>query len=156
MHKTEKKTAKNVISKKLSDKKTKLSTSFINAKRFFKINFWRNNWSELVAIVLFILVHVALITYVLIIRASASVSAKFARVPGMLLNFTCALTILLILKRILTWIRTSHLGRKFSVLDGLLDFHKALGIYITILSFVHSFGHFFNFCKFLLIFISFR
>ncbi len=115
-------------------------------KRFFKLSYWKNNFSELIALILYVLFHVALITYVLIIRANTTVPVKFARVPGMLLNLNCAFIILLVLKRLITWFRTSEIGRKVSVLDGALDIHKIIGFWLAFLSLVHSFGHFFNFC----------
>jgi len=125
----------------------KLATELKDSKRFFSIHYWRNNLSLMFALILFFLAHVALITYVLIVQAKKSVAVHFARVPGMLLNFTCALTYLLVLKRLITWVRISNIGRRIAVLDGLLDFHKFLGFYILFLALVHSFGHFFNVCK---------
>ncbi len=135
------------LSTKIKQYAQKSAKDIKDSKRFLSIRYWRNNLSELISIILFVLFHVALITYVLIIRAKTSVAVHFARVPGMLLNFTCALTYLLVLKHLITWVRISHIGRRITVLDGLLDFHKFLGFYILFLSLVHSFGHFFNFCK---------
>ena len=137
--------AKKVSKTKLYAKK--IATNLRDSKRFFSIHYWRNNLSQLFAFILFFLAHVALITSVFIVQAGKSVAVYFARVPGMLLNFICALTYLLVLKRLITWVRISHIGRRIAVLDGLLDFHKLLGFYILFLSLVHSFGHFFNFCK---------
>ena len=110
------------------------------------LSFWKNNLSELIASILYLLFHVALIIYVLIIRANSSIPVKFARVPGMLLNLNSAFIIMLVLKRLITWFRTSEIGRKISVLDGALDIHKIIGFWLAFLSLVHSFGHFFNFC----------
>ena len=126
--------------------KSKLTANLNDFKRYFKLSFWKNNLSELIASILYLLFHVALIIYVLIIRANSSIPVKFARVPGMLLNLNSAFIIMLVLKRLITWFRTSEIGRKISVLDGALDIHKIIGFWLAFLSLVHSFGHFFNFC----------
>ena len=128
-------------------KKCKVFIKPLNRLRgYFKISFWVNNLSFIIALLMFISIHIALIAYVLIIRADSSTAVKFARVPGMLLNLNCTLIYLLVLKWLVTWIRNSHFGRKIAVLDEFLKFHKILGFFIAFLSAVHSLGHFFNFC----------
>lgn len=114
-------------------------------KKYFRLSFWRNNWTIIVAILIFILIHVGLLIYVLVVRASANSFTKLARVPGMMLNFDSSLILLLVLRRIATYVRNTDIGRKIAVIDEFLSFHKALGYIIVILSLLHSFGHFFNF-----------
>lgn len=125
---------------------SKLVSRLNEMKRFFMISFWRNHLSHLIAFLMFAFVHIALIIYVIIVRLSSNLPTKFARVPGMLLNLDSALIIMLVLKRLITWFRNTHFGRKVAVLDEVLEFHKIMGFIIVFLALVHSFGHFFNLC----------
>lgn len=138
---------KKLISKNPMKKfnKTNLLTKINNAKKYLRLSFWRNNLSFLIAIFIFIAVHVGLITYVLIVRANSNSFTKLARVPGMLLNFDSVLILLLVLRRLSTYLRNSEIGRRIAVVDEFLSFHKILGFLIAFLGLLHSFGHFFNF-----------
>ena len=125
--------------------KDKIVNQINKSKKFLRLSYWRNNLSYILAISIFILIHIGLIIYVLIIRANANAMTKLARVPGMLLNFDGSLILLLVLRRIATYVRNTSIGRKIAVIDDFLSFHKAVGWLILILSLLHSFGHFFNF-----------
>ncbi|XP_013406457.1 NADPH oxidase 5-like [Lingula anatina] len=67
-----------------------------------------------------------------------------ARVCGQLLNLNCMLVVVLMLRVTLTLIRSSKVAFWLPI-DQHIDFHKAVGVVILILSILHTGGHIGNF-----------
>jgi hypothetical protein len=63
----------------------------------------------------------------------------------MLLNFNCALVIVLMLKRTILLIRTNKFLRKLIPVDDHIDFHKIVGRVIAGLAILHTIAHMANF-----------
>ena len=79
-----------------------------------------------------------------IVRKS-HVLVLFARIGGMLLNFNCALVIVLMLKRTILLIRSNKFLRKLIPVDDHIDFHKIVGRVIAGLAILHTVAHMANF-----------
>ena len=75
----------------------------------------------------------------------ANVLVVFARIGGMLLNFNCALVIVLMLKRTILLIRTNTFMRKLLPVDDHIDFHRVVGRVIAGLAILHAIAHMANF-----------
>ena len=127
-------------------KTSKIFNCLTNVRDRFRISWIKNNISLVIALSMYVSVNLALMIYVLVIRWDSNTATKFARIPGMLLNFNGSLIYFLVLKRMITWWRNSFLGRNLYFLDEVLQFHKFIGFFILFLSIIHSFGHFFNLC----------
>lgn len=107
----------------------------------------RDNLPRIIMILLYILVTIGLIVYVAIYRAvvvKAHVLIVFARISGMLLNFNCSFSIVLMLKHTILLLRTTRLHRWLPI-DDHIDFHKFVGRLIAVLSAVHTIAHISNF-----------
>ena len=92
--------------------------------------------------------NIALSLYVIIYRVVTlkdHVLVVFARIGGMLLNFNCALIIVLMLKRTILLIRTNKLLRKLIPVDDYIDFHRLVGRVIAALAVMHTIAHMANF-----------
>ena len=78
-------------------------------------------------------------------KTKSNILVVLARIGGMLLNFNCALVIILMLKRTILLIRTSDLLRKVIPVDDHIDFHRFVGRVITGLAILHTIVHMGNF-----------
>ena len=115
-----------------------------------KIDYIKDNLSRIIMILLYILINFALMLYVIIYRAGVlhqHVFVVIARIGGMLLNFNCALVIVLMLKHTILIIRTIKFLRKLLPVDDHIDFHKMVGRIIAALSILHTIGHMANFAR---------
>jgi hypothetical protein len=93
-------------------------------------------------------VNLALLLYVIIYRITvtkSNVFVVFSRIGGMLLNFNCALVIVLMLKQTILVIRTNEFLRKLIPIDDHIDFHKIVGRVIAGLATLHTIAHMVNF-----------
>ncbi|CAF1211376.1 unnamed protein product [Adineta ricciae] len=108
----------------------------------------KDNFSRIIVLTLYILINLALLLYVVIYRSTVTKSngfVVFARIGGMLLNFNCALIIVLMLKQTILLIRSNKLLRKLIPVDDHIDFHKVVGRVITGLAILHTIAHMANF-----------
>ena len=71
-----------------------------------------------------------------------------ARSAGILLAFNMSFTILLVLRRCLTWASNVKILRLCLPINDFIKLHKFIGIYIIVLSFVHTIAHCCNHCTF--------
>lgn len=109
----------------------------------------KDNMPRVIMLLIYILANLGLMVYVIIYRAvvqNASVFVVIARIGGMLLNFNCALIIVLMLRRTILIIRTTPLHKILSI-DDHIDFHKFVGRFIGVLSIVHTIAHAINFVR---------
>ena len=113
-----------------------------------KIDYLKDNLSRIIMIILYLLINLALMLYVIIYRITvtkSNVLVIFARIGGMLLNFNCALVIILMLKHTILLIRTNKFLRKLLPVDDHIDFHKVVGRVIAALAILHTIAHMANF-----------
>jgi hypothetical protein len=123
-------------------------TIYEQQKNKLTIDYVKDNLPRIVFIILYLLTNLALLLYVIIYRAvimKANVLVVIARSGGMLLNFNCACIITLMLKQTILLVRTNTLLRKILPVDDHIDFHKAVGRVIGVLSIIHTIGHMSNF-----------
>lgn len=66
-----------------------------------------------------------------------------ARIFGNLLNFNCALILVLVLRKHFTWIREKG-GCSVLPIDDFIEIHKIIGIIILIQTMIHTVAHVFN------------
>ena len=113
--------------KKKAKKKTfDMSGKYQKLKnKYGRVSFYKNNLAYFITIILYVLIQVFFVLLqLLVLYPSANIYLKFARAGGILLDFNCILTMLLVLRRIVTWMRNSIVGRHYPVLDDLIKFHK--------------------------------
>ena len=116
--------------------------------KYTRLSFYRNNLSFFVLILVYIIVNASLVGIQLHLYKDFNSALKTARVGGILLNFNCSLIILLVLRRLLTWLRNSVIGTSFLPLDDFIKFHKFIGMFIFVLTILHTIGHLINLCTF--------
>ena len=105
------------------------------------------NLPFLLFIAAFVVIQIGLIFIQLHEYRHYNVAVKVARVCGILLDFASALIILLVMRRLVTWLRNSLMGHLLPI-DSFISFHKALGFYLVILTVVHTIGHGTELCMF--------
>lgn len=72
-------------------------------------------------------------------------AVRVAKGAGMALNFNCALVVVPMCRRTLTWLRKSLLVRRLVPLDSSYDFHVAIGWTIVFWTAVHCIAHYVNY-----------
>ena len=85
-------------------------------------------------------------------RAPMGVYVVLARIHGMCLNLNCTFILVLMLKKCLTWVRSTWF-RKILPIDDHIMFHKLVGYFIAYLSFGHIVGHIGSYSKYILTFL---
>ena len=109
----------------------------------------RDNLPRVIVILLYILINITLMLYAIIYQAvvpKAHVLIVVARFSGMLLNFNCAFTVVLMLKQTILLLRSTHIY-KWLPIDNHIDFHKFVGRFIAVLSLIHTIAHMSNFAR---------
>jgi hypothetical protein len=118
--------------------------------KYLSSNFYKNNVSFLLSIVIYILLSIFFVLIQLLaLFPKVPWYLAIARAAGILIDFNSCLIILLVLRRLHTWLRNTVFGNKFSVIDDFSIFHKVIGIWLFILIIVHTIGQIINYCKLL-------
>ncbi len=160
---------KNRVDAKVSytgEVKTSQSTSVMNKKklftfihlngffrilknsRYFSYSFYKNNPSYLLVFVIWICLSIFFVVIQLtLIHPNIPLYVMFARSAAILIYFYTDLMVICVLRRTVTWLRNTRLGKMLNFIDETLEFHKALGIMVFILSFIHTLGQCINLCK---------
>lgn len=110
-------------------------------RKFLRFSFYRNNIAFFSTIIVYFLVQIGLALLQLNLYSQANNYVKVARVGGILLNFNSCLVILLVMRRLTTWLRNLEIGRRCLALDEFLNFHKFIGFFILALSLMHTIAH---------------
>jgi len=135
-------------SAKEQPKKQQSSCFSCSHSQFLSLTFYKNNVDFFVIILSYTLLSVLFVLIqLLVLYPTAAWYVKMARAAGILLNFNSCLVVLLVLRRLTSWIRNTVVGAHFSVLDEFIKFHKVLGVWIFVLALVHSVGQGFNACE---------
>ena len=122
-------------------------TILFKKRKFLRASFYQNNFSFFFTILIYFLVQIGLLSLQISLYINANVYIKIARICGILLNFNSCLIILLVMRRLTTWLRSAIIGGRFLAIDEFLNFHKFIGFYLSLLSIIHSVAHFFNLCN---------
>ena len=143
----------NTSTKLNKKKKTKnyisnLYKNFINSKYLNSV-FYRNNLAYFSFIVFYIILQILLIVIQILYYLNSNKAILLARTCGILISFNMAFVLILISRRLSTWLRSTKFGQKCLPLDEFIQFHKLIGVFILILSIAHSAGHFINLCNIL-------
>lgn len=121
--------------------------------KYFRMSYYRNNLSFFLTFLVYLMIQVGLGLLQYFLYIESNVAVRIARIGGILINFNSGLVILLVLRRLTTWIRNSAIGRNYLPIDESIKFHKFVGLFIFALSLVHTAAHCVNLCKFFLFFI---
>jgi predicted ferric reductase len=115
--------------------------------RKFSVSYIKNNLPSFVFLVAFITVNLGLIGGRFYTYRDYSYYARLAKSGGQCLNFTCALTIVLMLRKSITILR-SYGWAKYLPLDNSIYYHKIIGYFITVYASVHTVFHCFHFSEY--------
>jgi hypothetical protein len=151
---------KNKVTNANSDKSEKLIKhknyfsnlykNFLNSKYFNSV-FYRNNLAFFAFIIFYLILQILLIVIQTLYYLNNNNAILVARACGILISFNMGFVLILISRRLNTWLRSSKFGQKCLPLDEFIQFHKLIGVFILILSIAHSVGHFINLCNILFI-----
>ena len=98
------------------------------------------NPSKVTTVMFYFLLNAALFIWVAFERREEGVWIIIARTHGMCLNFNSVFILVLMLKSSLTWLRSTWIG-KYLPIDQHIQYHKAVAVFIFILSILHTAGH---------------
>jgi hypothetical protein len=115
--------------------------------KYMRLSYYRNNISFFLTFIVYSIVQIVLASVQFYLYRSANYALRIARVGGILIDFNSGLVVLLVLRRLTTWIRNSVIGRNYLPIDDSIKFHKFIGLFIFFLSFVHTIAHCVNLCK---------
>jgi predicted ferric reductase len=130
-----------------------MNLKIIKLKEKFKYlnwSYYKNNFEYFSFIIIYIILLISLSINQLRIYWHVNTALKIARVCGILISFNFAFSLVMVLRKTLTFLRTKRLGRKYLPIDDFLNFHKNIGIFIFFLCILHTISHCINLCKLLL------
>ncbi|XP_067827251.1 NADPH oxidase 5 [Heptranchias perlo] len=114
--------------------------------RYLTPAYWHNNSRKLLFMCCYILVNIFLFTFAALKYTSVGGWVMLAKGCGQCLNFNCTFIAVLMLRRCLTWLRTTWLVRVLPM-DQHVLLHQLVGFAIFGLTVVHSIAHVVNFVK---------
>ena len=100
----------------------------------------KKNPSKVFFVTLYFLLNAALCIWVGIERRDQGGWVILARINGMCLNFNCMFILVLMMKGLLTWLRSTRYGKYFPI-DQHIIFHKSVAAVILFQSVLHFVGH---------------
>ncbi|CAH1788924.1 unnamed protein product, partial [Owenia fusiformis] len=110
------------------------------APRYLTQSYIMNNKRKVGFVAFYILINIALFLVSAIRYRAENWFVIIARGSGMDLNFNCMFVLVLMLRKCLTWLRSTTLAQ-FLPLDQSIMFHKMVGIVIAVQSLVHTVCH---------------
>ncbi len=146
------------VKAKQSDRFTLISKlkSKLTGSKYTTLAYYRNNPLFIVFAIGYLLLSLLFVLIqLLVLYPTAEWSVKMARFGGILLNFNSCLIIMLVLRRVNSWLKLLLKSSHFAFLDDSIEYHKMLGIFIFLLSILHTLGQCINYCKFSSIFCLF-
>lgn len=107
-----------------------------------------NQLPTLLVLALWGLINIGLAAFAAMIyqQAGASNYVIIARAAGACLNFNGALILIPVMRRMLTWVRSSQVWRKLPV-DNAIAFHRLVGQTMLVLAFIHTGAHLLNYAN---------
>jgi len=119
----------------------------LKKSNYLQLTYYKNNLPYFICSLLYILVQIMLLIIQYFTYKSYTASRIVARIGGILLNFNGSFLVLLVLKRLNTWLRNSFLG-PFLPMDNFIQFHKLIGFSLLIWTIVHIIGNCVYLCMF--------
>ncbi|KAG9488993.1 hypothetical protein GDO78_005147 [Eleutherodactylus coqui] len=112
--------------------------------RYLTRAYWHNNRSKVLFMCSYCCVNILLFTLAAVNHSSLGGWIMVAKGCGQCLNFNCTFIVVLMLRRCLTWLRTTFVVN-FLPLDQNVVFHELVGYTIFVLTLVHTSAHVINF-----------
>ncbi|XP_043242843.1 NADPH oxidase 5-like [Amphibalanus amphitrite] len=116
----------------------------VRRPRFLRAGYLRNAASFLAFTALYAGTNLALFGWRVWQYRDRALLEQMARGTGFCLNFDCAMVLVLVLRRMLTWLRSRHVGQLLP-LEHHIYLHKMAGWSVYILSAAHTLFHMANF-----------
>ncbi|XP_032089065.1 NADPH oxidase 5 [Thamnophis elegans] len=108
--------------------------------------YWYNNKNKLLLLGSYACVNIILFTLAALKQAGSGLWIVVARGCGQCLNFNCAFILVLMLRRSLTWLRTTWIA-KVLPLDLNVILHQLMGYIVGALTLLHMGAHIINFVR---------
>uniref|UniRef100_A0A8C6XT15 NADPH oxidase 5 n=1 Tax=Naja naja TaxID=35670 RepID=A0A8C6XT15_NAJNA len=108
--------------------------------------YWHNNKSKLLLLGSYACVNIILFILASLKQAGSGIWIVVARGCGQCLNFNCAFILVLMLRRSLTWLRTTWVA-KVLPLDLNVILHQLMGYMVGALTILHMGAHVINFVR---------
>ena len=108
--------------------------------KYFHLVYYKKNLPFFVFILIYLILQAVLVFIQYELYRHSRWPIIIARLCGILLNFNSCFIILLVMRRLVTNIRNSIVGRLLSM-DEFILFHKWIGIFILVLSILHTIAH---------------
>ncbi|KAM8974734.1 NADPH oxidase 5-like [Pelodytes ibericus] len=112
--------------------------------RYLTPTYWHNNRSKLLFMCLYWCVNILFFTLAAVSHVKLGPWIMVAKGCGQCLNFNCTFIVVLMLRRCLTWLRTTWVVR-FLPLDQNVILHELVGYAIFVLTVIHTAAHVINF-----------
>ena len=116
--------------------------------RHLRWEYIKKNTVKVFFVTLYVLLNAALCIWVGIERRHQGGWIILARINGMCLNFNSMFILVLMMKGLLTWVRSTRFG-KFFPIDQHIIFHKCVAGVILFQSVLHFIGHLGRYSKYL-------
>ena len=115
----------------------------------FSCNLCKSNLSLFIFVWTYFIIQIILVSVQVVyyMKKNANICVLVARAAGILISFNMSFIILLILRRFLTWLASKKFMRTCLPFEHFQNLHKIIGIFILILSFIHTIAHCVNQCK---------
>ena len=123
------------------------NSKFKSFVKYFSKQYYKSNVSLCIFLLIYNAIQVCLVIMQVFKYIREPMAIQIARTAGILLDFNMSLTVLLVLKRCLTWIGSVKIFRTCLPLKDFPKIHKVIGIYILLLSLIHTIAHCANVCK---------
>ncbi|XP_034291384.1 NADPH oxidase 5 isoform X2 [Pantherophis guttatus] len=108
--------------------------------------YWHNNKNKLLLLGSYACVNIILFILAALKQAGSGIWIVVARGCGQCLNFNCAFILVLMLRRSLTWLRTTWVA-KVLPLDLNAILHQLMGYMVGVLTILHMGAHIINFVR---------
>ncbi|XP_058012436.1 NADPH oxidase 5 [Ahaetulla prasina] len=108
--------------------------------------YWHNNKNKLLLLGSYACVNIILFVLAALKQAGSGIWIVVARGCGQCLNFNCAFILVLMLRRSLTWLRTTWVA-KVLPLDLNVILHQLMGYMVGVLTILHMGAHIINFVR---------
>ncbi|XP_039225533.1 NADPH oxidase 5 isoform X2 [Crotalus tigris] len=108
--------------------------------------YWHNNKNKLILLGSYACVNIVLFILAALKQAGSGVWIVVAKGCGQCLNFNCAFILVLMLRRSLTWLRTTWVVRVLP-LDLNVILHQLMGYMVGVLTTIHMGTHIINFVR---------
>ena len=121
-----------------------MATSYV--PQWMTWRYIRNNVKWIAWLTIYVASNIILFVVAMVVYRSKGPAVMIARGCGQCLNFNPVLMIILMMRRGITWLRSTRLA-PFLPLDQSIQLHKLAGYFIVFFSVLHTLAHLVNFSK---------